>query len=161
MITFSIFYNQYFLTWYFSKRGHFIQQFSVQFVNIARDPCTTNVYRDLQGLCWEIGVRRFQIYCDCIYRVVRQWWISKTCRKPAGNLPETCRKPAGNLPETCQNLFCFWQVSGRFPAGFRSIDNPSTWNSCNFEISTFWFPCKSCRDFDFTGIPNIKCREIM
>ena len=61
------------------------------------------------------------------------------------------RKPAGNLPETCQNLFCFWQVSGRFPAGFRSIDNPSTWNSCNFEISTFWFPCKSCRDFDFTG----------
>ena len=108
MITFSIFYNQYFLTWYFSKRGHFIQQFSVQFVNIARDPCTTNVYRDLQGLCWEIGVRRFQIYCD---RVVRQWWISKT-----GNLPETCRKPV-------KTFFNF--VFGRFPVNRQSvIDGP-------------------------------------
>ena len=25
-------------------------------------------------------------------------------------------------------------------------------NPCNFEISTLWFPCKNCRNFDFTGI---------
>ena len=29
--------------------------------------CTANVYRDLQGLCGEIGVRGFQIYGDCMY----------------------------------------------------------------------------------------------
>ena len=55
---------------------------------------TANVYRDLQGLCREIGVRGIQIYGDCMY----------------------------------------------------------TRNPCNFEISTLWFPCKNCRDFDFTGI---------
>ena len=27
-----------------------------------------------------------------------------------------------------------------------------TRNPCNFEISTIWFPCKNCRDLDFTGI---------
>ena len=27
---------------------------------------TANVYRDLQGLCREIGVQGFQIYGDCI-----------------------------------------------------------------------------------------------
>ena len=26
-----------------------------------------------------------------------------------------------------------------------------TRNPCNMEISTFLFPCKNCRDFDFTG----------
>ena len=25
-------------------------------------------------------------------------------------------------------------------------------NPCNFVISTLWFPCRNCRDFDFTGI---------
>ena len=28
---------------------------------------TANVYRDLQGLCREIGVQGFQIYRDCMY----------------------------------------------------------------------------------------------
>ena len=28
---------------------------------------TANVCRDLQGLCWEMGVRGFQIYGDCMY----------------------------------------------------------------------------------------------
>ena len=55
---------------------------------------TANVYRDLQGLCGEIGVRGFQIYGDCMY----------------------------------------------------------TRNPCNIEISTILFPCKNCKDFDFTGI---------
>ena len=27
-----------------------------------------------------------------------------------------------------------------------------TRNPCNIEISTLLFPCKNCRDFDFTGI---------
>jgi hypothetical protein len=28
---------------------------------------TANVYRDLQGLCREMGVKGFQIYGDCMY----------------------------------------------------------------------------------------------
>ena len=28
---------------------------------------TANVYRDLQGLCREIGVQGFQIYGDCMF----------------------------------------------------------------------------------------------
>ena len=49
------------------------------------------------------------------YRVVMDFWIP----------PETCRKPAGNLPETFVNWFLagFWQVSGRFPAGFRQVSD--------------------------------------
>ena len=41
-------------------------------------------------------------------------------------VPETCWKPVRNPPETCQNpFFGFWQVSSRFPVGFRWIENPS------------------------------------
>ena len=39
-----------------------------QFVcNMYIENYTANVYRDLQGLCGEIGVRGFQIYRDCMY----------------------------------------------------------------------------------------------
>ena len=55
----------------------------------AESPCiwyTANVYRDLQGLCGEIGVRGIQIYGDCMYtsnpcdfEIFTLWFPCKNC----------------------------------------------------------------------------------
>ena len=43
-------------------------------------------------------------------------------------------------------------LQGNRSAGISNLwDCMYTRNPRNFVISTLWFPCKSCRDFDFTG----------
>ena len=70
---------------------------------------TANIYRDLQGLCGEIGVRGFQIYGECMYtrnpcnfEISTLWFQSENCRDfdftgilwgyPTLNVGKSCKK---------------------------------------------------------------------
>ena len=74
-------------------------------------------------LCWDFNI----LFCLDLLSLFLStvWSVNDGFPVTSGNLPKLCQKPAGRLPETFVNWFLagFWQVSGRFPAGFQQVSD--------------------------------------